>query len=348
MKKINLKAAAEAFEMIDGEMHLFYNTETGEFDFYSDFMDFDETDSEKFEDDCWLRCPSQRDIGEYDIMADFADTVTDPRKNELLSVALEGRGAFRRFKDTLHRVDLAEEWYAFKHLAYVEIAREWCEDNELPYVDDTAKVTAPVPMPEEPITSLNTMEAIRTRYSCRAFSDKMPPDKLLQMIAEAAVAAPSGMNRQLWRIVVVKNQALIADLEAEGMKNLAALQDKSVYERIASRGGKLFYNAPCMIVVPIAKAEPAGAELFDCGIVAENIALAATSLGIDSLICGLAAFSFAGDKNAAFKRRLEFPEGYEIGIAVLLGYAENPGGKPHEPDLSKITIYRVKNTRGKL
>jgi len=185
---------------------------------------------------------------------------------------------------------------------------------------------------------MNTIEAIRTRYSCRAFSDKMPSDADLQTIAEAAVAAPSGMNRQLWRVVVVKNRQLLTDLESEGMNNLSKLPDKTLFERIKSRGGRLYYNAPCMIVVPIGKVEPSGAELFDCGIVAENIALAATSLGIDNLICGLAAFSFAGERNAEFKRRLSFPKGYEIGIAVLLGYAENPGGKPHEPDFSKITM----------
>lgn len=185
---------------------------------------------------------------------------------------------------------------------------------------------------------LDTIESIRTRYSCRAFSDKMPSDKDLRIIAEAAVSAPSGMNRQLWRVIVVKNKELIAELETEGMKNLSALADNNTYERIMSRGGKLYYNAPCQIIVPIAKTEPAGAELFDCGVVAETIALAAASLGIDSLICGLSAFSFSGEKGGDFKRRLGFPQGYEIGIAILLGYAVNPGGKPHEPDFSKITV----------
>jgi len=166
----------------------------------------------------------------------------------------------------------------------------------------------------------------------------MPLDEDLRIIAEAAVASPSGMNRQLWRVVVVKNRELIADLEAEGMKNLAAMPDKGMYERIMSLGGKLYYNAPCMVVVPIGETEPVGAGLFDCGIVSENIALAATSLGIDNLICGLAALSFVGDKNDHFKQRLGFPAGYGIGIAVLLGYAANTGGKPHEPDFSKITV----------
>ena len=184
---------------------------------------------------------------------------------------------------------------------------------------------------------MDTITAIHARYSCRAFSDKMPDDDALHTIAEAAVAAPSGMNRQPWRIIVVKNKELINDMEEEGLKNLAAFPDKTLYERIKSRGGKLYYNAPCMIVVPIAKTEPSGAELFDCGIVSENIALAATSLGIDSLICGFTAFSFAGKKGMNFKTRLGFPPGYEIGIAVLLGYCELSGGKPHKPDLSKIT-----------
>ena len=184
---------------------------------------------------------------------------------------------------------------------------------------------------------LNTIEAISSRYSCRAFSDKLPSNEHLELITKAAAASPSGMNRQLWRVIVVKNKKLLVELEDEGMKNLATFTDKSTYERIMSRGGKLYYNSPCMIVVPIKKTEPAGAELFDCGIVSENIALAATALGIDNLICGLAAFSFAGEKGDYFKKQLAFPDGYEIGIAVLLGYAETEGGKPHEPDPSKIT-----------
>ena len=185
---------------------------------------------------------------------------------------------------------------------------------------------------------LNTIEAVQTRYSCRDFADQMPSDEDLQIISEAAIAAPSGMNRQPWRIIVVKNKELLADLEAEGMKNLAALPDKSVYERIMSRGGKLYYNAPCQIIILIAKAEPSGYELIDCGILAENMALAATSLGINSLICGLAVLSFSGEKGEAFKQRLAFTEGYDIALSVLLGYAKAPDGKPHLPDQSKITV----------
>ncbi|MDR1182027.1 MAG: nitroreductase [Bacteroidales bacterium] len=183
-----------------------------------------------------------------------------------------------------------------------------------------------------------TIQAIMNRYSCRAFTEKMPPDEDLQIIAKAALAAPSGVNRQPWRIIVVKNKSLIKEMDDEGMKILAAMSDKSLYERIKARGGRLFYGAPCMTVIPITQSVPAGAEMFDCSIVAENIALAATSMGINSLICGLAVLPFAGEKGVEFRNRLGFPEGYEMGLAVLLGYAAEQGGKPHELDLCKVSF----------
>jgi len=178
---------------------------------------------------------------------------------------------------------------------------------------------------------------IANRFSCRNFTDRMPRDWELSAIANAGLHAPSGMNRQNWQIIVVKNRALIAEMEVEGMRVLAELPDKTMLERIKSRGGKLFYNAPCMVMLAVKDATPKGAELIDLGIVVQNIALAATSLGIDNCHCGLAAFSFAGGKSEDFKAKLKFPQGYEVGLAVLLGYAEKPSA-PHKPDQDKITV----------
>lgn len=96
-------------------------------------------------------------------------------------------------------------------------------------------------------------------------------------------------------------------------------------------------NAPCMIVIAIKEAFPKGAELIDCGILAQNIVLAATSLGIANLHCGFVGLVFAGSKGAEFKKRLQFPEGYECGMGVLLGYAAATV-PPHTPDQSKITV----------
>ena len=109
MEKLDLNIIAGEFDMINSECHLFFNTETYEFDYYSDYMDDDDIDINKFDDDDWIAAPSQQDLNEYRIMEDFICTVSDPRKNELLSTAIEDKGAFRRFKDTLHRVELTDE-----------------------------------------------------------------------------------------------------------------------------------------------------------------------------------------------------------------------------------------------
>jgi len=181
-----------------------------------------------------------------------------------------------------------------------------------------------------------TIKTIMRRYSCRAFTDKLVSAEDLRTIALAAVAAPSGMNRQPWRIIVLTDKKLIAEMETEGMRILAEMEDKTAYNRIMARGGKLFYNAQSIVFVALAKPEPASFEKIDCGIVAENIALAATSLNIDNVICAFASLCFTDTKGEDFKRRLGFPKGYEFGISVLLGYAAKPDGKPHEPDLTKI------------
>ena len=182
-----------------------------------------------------------------------------------------------------------------------------------------------------------TLKIIANRFSCRSFSDRMPDDNQLQLIARAAIQAPSGMNRQHWHIVVVKNKKLIAEMEEAGMKVLSLMDDKSTYDRIMSRGGRLFYNAPCMIMVAVKQAIPKGAELIDCGIAAQNIVLAAESLGLASLHCGLACLAFAGENGEKFKAMLKFPPGYECGIGVLLGYAKVKA-LPHEPVREKITV----------
>ncbi|MCL2072159.1 MAG: nitroreductase family protein [Oscillospiraceae bacterium] len=184
---------------------------------------------------------------------------------------------------------------------------------------------------------LSTLEAIKTRYSCRAFTDKMPSDFDLQTIAEAAVAAPSAMNMQPWRVIIVKDKSLLDELEKEGMKSLAELPDKGTYNRMQERGGKMYYNTPCQMIIAMEKSSKW--TDIDCGIITQNIALAATSLGINSLICGLISFSFSKKKGDYFKQKLGFPDGYEIGISVLLGYAAESGVKPpHEPDLGKISV----------
>jgi hypothetical protein len=67
---------------------------------------------------------------EYGWMAEFAGAVGNAHLRDLLEVALDGRGAFRRFKDVLHDYPAQREaWFAFRDGQVRAAAREWLEEN---------------------------------------------------------------------------------------------------------------------------------------------------------------------------------------------------------------------------
>ena len=71
-------------------------------------------------------------------MADFAEGLTDERAGRRLERAIQGKGAFRRFKDQLHDEfpDLLSAWRAFRDARATRRAVQWLADNSL--IDDEA------------------------------------------------------------------------------------------------------------------------------------------------------------------------------------------------------------------
>ena len=74
----------------------------------------------------------------YQDMADFAEAITDERAGRRLARAIQGKGAFRRFRDELHDEypDLLPVWYAFRGIRAERRAVQWLADNSL--IDDDA------------------------------------------------------------------------------------------------------------------------------------------------------------------------------------------------------------------
>ena len=67
---------------------------------------------------------------EYGWMSEFADSVTDRALRRLLEVALDGSGAFRRFRDVLRDYPAdRERWFAFRGEWLRKATREWLEEN---------------------------------------------------------------------------------------------------------------------------------------------------------------------------------------------------------------------------
>jgi hypothetical protein len=82
-----------------------------------------------------IRLPSQFDIDEGEIVAEFARSFPDARVRDELSDALHAKGAFSRFKRAVHQLGIQDAWYKHREDALREVAREWCEENSIPYSD---------------------------------------------------------------------------------------------------------------------------------------------------------------------------------------------------------------------
>nr|WP_255426740.1 UPF0158 family protein [Pseudonocardia sp. C8] len=66
----------------------------------------------------------------YRDMEAFIDSRTDPERAERLSIAIQGRGAFRRFKDVLSRSPgEVEEWHSFSDERQRGRTRAWLADE---------------------------------------------------------------------------------------------------------------------------------------------------------------------------------------------------------------------------
>ena len=177
-----------------------------------------------------------------------------------------------------------------------------------------------------------TLKTIAERYSCRDFADTALTDEQIKALTEAALAAPSALNLQPWHVIIITDKALIEELDSKGMSILAAAEDKSSYERFMSRGGKMFYNAPCMFIVAL---DGSFYSSLDYGILIQNVALAAHSLGLGSVICASPNVLFNSPIGDELKKRLQFPDCYGFGLTILVGTA-NSGKAPHELDKSKV------------
>ncbi|MCL2498950.1 MAG: nitroreductase family protein [Defluviitaleaceae bacterium] len=181
----------------------------------------------------------------------------------------------------------------------------------------------------------DVLKAIFERNSCRDFSGEPLTDEQVDLLVKSALASPSAMNAMPWHIIAVTDKAMLDEMDAYMYKHIEDT-NPDWYNRMKERGGKIFYNAPCLIL--IAKNDSDWATL-DAGIVSQNVALAAHSLGLGNVICGMARLAFEGAKGGEWAKRLQIPEGYTFGMSVCVGKA-NKGKDPHELNHDKVTYIK--------
>ena len=162
---------------------------------------------------------------------------------------------------------------------------------------------------------MDMMQAVRQRYSCRAYKPEPVNEETLGQILEAARLAPSARNFQDWRFVVVTDQQTRDQLKVAA-RNQAFVNQAPVVIAACSVSS---HRMRCgQMVAPI-----------DVSIALEHIALAASSLGLATCWVG----SFLPDK---VRQVLHIPTEVMIVELMTLGYPADSAKSPSRLPLEQI------------
>ena len=131
---VSLEKIKEGLEMVDNIVECYYNPEKDEI-FLSNIGEYEELTEDEIDElfEKSIILPTQYEINEYQIMVDFIDTIDNEKLKTELQRLIQGKGAFRRFKDYCFESNIIQDWYKYKEQKYKEIAIEWCKKNELEY-----------------------------------------------------------------------------------------------------------------------------------------------------------------------------------------------------------------------
>jgi len=169
-------------------------------------------------------------------------------------------------------------------------------------------------------------DLMMSRRSIRAYKDSVISRETLDEILACGINAPNGMNRQSYELRVIDSPALIDSITEAVVKDNPAIAERKGFKNI-------FVNAPCVIC--IAYDTQYDMAQIDCGLLGENIILAAWARGIGSCCLGSSARWILDSPSAKpFLDRMAFSEGYNLLYCIALGYPdEAPEAKPRRDDM---------------
>ena len=150
---VKLRDVAQEMQ-VSGEFQSCYiNLKTGELVSLSEetmlYVDEEDTDemhqwqldeirmaSKVLESEDYVELPKSTEVDNWSLMEAFALSRPNETHREQILEAIEGRGAFRRFKHLLDRIDLRDEWFTFRDQAFEHAAADFLELREVPHTPD--------------------------------------------------------------------------------------------------------------------------------------------------------------------------------------------------------------------
>jgi nitroreductase len=176
-------------------------------------------------------------------------------------------------------------------------------------------------------------DAIRGRRSIRRYKPDPVPRELLEKILELAQWAPSAMNQQDWRFILVsgeKKEALLK-ITATAFENFRPVLEKNFPDKpqvieASRRFFETYGNAPVIIAAyggrfPTGKEDP-----YSVSLAVQNLLLAAHDAGLGAVWADAAVFFKEKEIN-----ELMGMEGRKLVCLIPVGYpAESPKAPPRK------------------
>ena len=160
---------------------------------------------------------------------------------------------------------------------------------------------------------MNTLDAIKLRHSTRGFSDRQISKEDLDAILFAGgQAAVGGADFKSLKIFAVQDPEVIKAIDESSAKSRP--------------GSHPLYGAPTLVVLASKDSILKNIEFTNAGCVLQNMMIAATDLGIDSIYLWMSMYGINNDPE--LMERLGFPEGFTCVGTVALGYAAKEFPKP--------------------
>ena len=182
---------------------------------------------------------------------------------------------------------------------------------------------------ETPTATADDAEVVEkvmmSRRSIPQYTHKRVSRGTLNRTLVCGINAPNGQTRQAYEIRVVDNPELLAEITA------AVVNDNK--DNAPKNGAKnIFANATC--VVFIANDTTYDVSQVDCGLLGENIILAAWARGIGSCCMAHPVRLMKDSKSCApYIEKLGFSKDYNLLYCIAMGYPdEAPGAKPRKTD----------------
>jgi nitroreductase len=182
---------------------------------------------------------------------------------------------------------------------------------------------------------MSLMDAINNRRSVREYSPRKLDPTAVRALLAAAVRAPTAVHEEPWAFLILQDSSALKRI-SDRAKPLFA---EEAHRAHLDRGGhaleifgrpdfNIFYNASTLIVIGATTAGPFIAA--DCWLAAENLMLAACSMGLGSCVIGS---SLPALNSPGVKSEIGIPAGFTAVAPIIVGHpsGETPPTSRKEP-----------------